>query len=63
MAMVGSYDFFGRRGKGQVNGAIAPRSPGSTLEPFIYALAWEHGLITPESLLHDVPIDYSGYRR
>ena len=61
LAMVGSYDFFDRRGEGQVNGAIAPRSPGSTLKPFIYALALEHGLITPESLLHDVPIDYSGY--
>ncbi|MCH8291528.1 penicillin-binding protein 1C [Candidatus Poribacteria bacterium] len=62
LAMVGSYDFFDRKGEGQVNGAIAPRSPGSTLKPFIYALALDRGLITPERLLHDVPVDYSGYR-
>ena len=61
LAMVGSYGFFDRTGKGQVNGATAPRSPGSALKPFIYALALDRGFITPESPLHDVPVDYSGY--
>ncbi|MCZ6678846.1 MAG: penicillin-binding protein 1C [Candidatus Poribacteria bacterium] len=61
LAMVGSYDFFDRAGAGQVNGAIAPRSPGSALKPFIYALALDRGLTTPERLLNDVPVDYSGY--
>ena len=61
LAMVGSHDFFDREALGQVNGTLAPRSPGSTLKPFVYALAMEQGLITPEILLFDVPITYAGY--
>ena len=61
LAMVGSHDFFDREALGQVNGTLAPRSPGSTLKPFVYALAMEQGLITPETLLFDVPITYAGY--
>ena len=61
LAMVGSHDFFDYASEGQVNGAMAPRSPGSALKPFIYGLALERGLITPESLLHDVPVDYAGF--
>ncbi|MFQ5751123.1 MAG: penicillin-binding protein 1C, partial [bacterium] len=62
LAMVGSNDFFDDKNDGQVNGAMAPRSPGSALKPFIYALGIEHGLIAPQSLLNDVPVEYSGYR-
>ena len=61
LAMVGSHDFFDRSASGQVNGTLAPRSPGSTLKPFVYALGIEQGLITPETLLFDVPVTYSGY--
>ena len=61
LAMVGSHDFFDQDASGQVNGALAPRSPGSALKPFVYALAIEQGLITPETLLFDVPVTYSGY--
>ena len=45
LAMVGSHDFFDQDASGQVNGALAPRSPGSALKPFVYALAMEQGLI------------------
>jgi len=62
LAMVASADFFDNEADGQVNGAMAPRSPGSALKPFAYALAIDRGLISPESLLADVPVDYSGYR-
>ena len=61
LAMVGSHDFFDQSASGQVNGTLAPRSPGSTLKPFVYALAIEQGLITPETLLFDVPVNYAGY--
>ena len=61
LAMVGSHDFFDQGASGQVNGTLAPRSPGSTLKPFVYALAIEQGLITPETLLFDVPVNYAGY--
>ncbi len=47
---------------GQVDGARAPRQAGSTLKPFLYALALERGLLTPASLLDDSPlaIDVAG---
>ena len=61
LAMVGSRDFFDQSASGQINGTLAPRSPGSTLKPFVYALAIEQGLITPETLLFDVPVNYAGY--
>ena len=61
LAMVGSHDFFDREASGQINGTLAPRSPGSALKPFVYALAIEQGLVTPETLLFDVPVTYAGY--
>ncbi|MDE0688586.1 MAG: penicillin-binding protein 1C [Candidatus Poribacteria bacterium] len=61
LAMVGSHDFFDRKALGQINGTLAPRSPGSALKPFAYALAMEEGLITPETLLFDVPVTYADY--
>lgn len=61
LAWVGSNNFFARRDRGQVDGVLAPRSPGSALKPFVYALALDSGEITPASLLNDVPVDYAGY--
>ena len=61
LAMVGSHDFFDRKALGQINGTLAPRSPGSALKPFVYALAMEDGLITPETLLFDVPVTHADY--
>ncbi len=61
IAAVGSADFNSESDQGQVNGFLAPRSPGSALKPFIYALGMERGLITPRHYLEDVPIDFSGY--
>lgn len=57
-AYVGSRDFFDRSIQGQVDGARAHRSPGSTLKPFVYALAMDRGLITETTLLEDVPVQY-----
>lgn len=34
----------------------APRSPGSMLKPFAYALAFESGILTPSSILADTPM-------
>ncbi len=61
LAAVGSAEFFNEQDRGQVNGYLAPRSPGSTLKPFVYALGMEKGLITPEHYLEDVPVVFSGY--
>lgn len=60
-ALVGSPNFFEEAYNGQVNGATARRSPGSTLKPFLYAMAMDAGLVIPDSYLLDVPTDFSGY--
>ena len=60
-ALAGSAGYADSNYQGQVNGATAERSPGSTLKPFLFALAYDRGLIVPESPLLDVPYDYSGY--
>ena len=61
LGLVGSPDFSDERHHGQINGALAGRSPGSALKPFAYALGFEKGLITPASMLDDIPVSYSGY--
>ncbi|MDL2307906.1 penicillin-binding protein 1C, partial [Desulfovibrio sp. OttesenSCG-928-C06] len=60
-ALVGSADFFNPAIEGQVDGTRARRSPGSTLKPFIYALALDQGLIHPRTLLYDTPRSFKGY--
>lgn len=60
-AMVGSANFFNDAIHGQVNGTNALRSPGSTLKPFLYALALDQGLIHPMTVLKDTPKGYGLY--
>ena len=60
-ARVGSANFHDISISGQVDGTRAGRSPGSTLKPFIYALALDAGLIQPQTLLVDAPRRFSGY--
>ncbi len=62
LALAGSHDFFDSTAFGQVNGALSPRSPGSALKPFVYALALGRGVISPRTLLNDVPVEFGGYR-
>ena len=47
---------------GQVNTALAPRPAGSTLKPFLAALAMDRGFVTPETRLWDTPMSVKGYR-
>ena len=61
-AYVGSADFADAATAGQVDGVRAIRSPGSTLKPFLYALALDRGLVTPKLKLPDVPSNFSGFR-
>ncbi len=42
---------------GAINYATTPRSAGSTLKPFIYALGMETGAFSPASVLADVPFN------
>jgi penicillin-binding protein 1C len=60
-AMVGSSNFFEKHYSGQVNNALAKRSPGSALKPFLYAMALDRGLVVPATFMLDIPTDFSGY--
>lgn len=57
LAMVGSADFYNEQISGQVNMAISPRQPGSSIKPFTYLAAFEKGW-TPATLLWDVPSEF-----
>ena len=57
LAMVGSVDFYDEAIDGQVNMAVAPRQPGSTMKPFTYTAAFEKGW-TPATLIWDVPSEF-----
>ena len=46
---------------GFVDMTRALRSPGSTLKPFIYGLAFEQGLVHPDSLINDAPVAFGNY--
>jgi len=60
-ALVGSADFWDKRISGQVNGVFAKRSPGSTLKPFVYALALDQGLVHPRTVLADTPTSFGAF--
>ncbi|NBX18538.1 MAG: penicillin-binding protein 1C [Proteobacteria bacterium] len=60
-AAIGNFDFWDEKHGGQIVGYKVPRSPGSTLKPFLYAMALEKGLALPETLLPDVPMNFAGF--
>src|SRR5690606_12979628 len=61
LARVASADYFDSRRAGQVDMTQALRSPGSALKPFIYGIAFEDGLVHPETLIEDRPVRYGAY--
>ncbi|WP_151087570.1 penicillin-binding protein 1C [Hymenobacter baengnokdamensis] len=61
-AYVGAIDFQDAAALGQVDGVRAVRSPGSTLKPLLYGLALDQGLLTPKTVLPDVPTNFQGFR-
>jgi membrane peptidoglycan carboxypeptidase len=58
LAMVGSADFYDEEIDGQVNMAINPRQPGSSIKPITYLAAFEKGW-TPGTLLWDVHSEFT----
>lgn len=59
-AFVGSADWNNKKW-GKVNMVTTPRQPGSSFKPIYYARALADGVITPATILEDVPTDFGGY--
>lgn len=57
ISWVGSADFMNEATSGQVDGVLSPVQPGSSMKPFLYALALEHGY-TPATILPDTPLEF-----
>ncbi len=62
LASVGSAGYTEDTREGYVDMTRALRSPGSTLKPLVYGLAFADGLAHPETLIDDRPTDFAGYR-
>ncbi|MCT7374382.1 penicillin-binding protein 1C [Chelativorans salis] len=62
LARVGSAGYFNAARAGWIDMSVVQRSPGSTLKPFIYGLAFEEGLVMQETMIEDRPGNFSGYR-
>lgn len=60
-ALVGNFDFWDNAHGGQIVSFDIPRSPGSALKPFIYAMGIDRGLALPGHLVADIPVSYGDY--
>lgn len=58
---VGSADLFNQERFGYIDMAMAIRSPGSTLKPFVYGMALDYGIVHEASLLTDIERNFNGY--
>nr|WP_137701303.1 penicillin-binding protein 1C [Marimonas lutisalis] len=62
LASVGSASYGEASARqGFVDMTKALRSPGSTLKPLIYAMAFDGGLAHPETVIDDRPVAFGGY--
>lgn len=61
LAYVGSAGYLNYQRFGAIDMIQAIRSPGSALKPFIYGLAFDAGLIHPETLIDDRPVRFDDY--
>lgn len=60
-ALVGSADW-NNADWGKVNMVTTARQPGSSFKSIYYSEALAEGVITPATILHDVPTDFGGYK-
>lgn len=60
-ALIGSADWENEEW-GKVNMVTTDRQPGSSFKPIYYAEALAQGVVTPATILEDVPTDFNGYK-
>lgn len=64
LSWAGSNDWFDEEHGGQIDGVLVPNQPGSSMKPFLYALALEpknsdgEPLFTPAQVLPDIPMEF-----
>lgn len=62
LAAVGAPRYSSRDGAlGFIDMTRARRSPGSTLKPLAYGLAFDQGLVHPETVINDAPVTIDRY--
>lgn len=61
LGYVGAADYLDKDRFGSVDMVTAIRSPGSTLKPLIYGLAFDLGLAHPETLIEDRAVRFGTY--
>ncbi len=61
LVSVGSPDYLDTGRQGFVDMTQAVRSPGSTLKPLIYGLAFDAGIAHPETIVTDGPVRFGPY--
>ncbi|MCL2804692.1 MAG: transglycosylase domain-containing protein [Treponema sp.] len=57
LAWAGSADFFNNEAAGQIDGVLALNQPGSSMKPFLYAMALEAGF-NPSDVIADIPMTF-----
>ena len=61
LVRIGAPDYTNSARRGFVDMVTAERSPGSTLKPLVYGLAFDEGLVHPDTLIRDAPVSFGGY--
>jgi penicillin-binding protein 1C len=57
LAWVGSADFYNAEAAGQIDGVLALNQPGSSMKPFLYAMALENGF-NPTDVIADIQMNF-----
>lgn len=58
LAWIGSSNFYDDEVNGQIDGVLSKNHPGSSIKPFLYALALETEQFYPNSILPDIPKEF-----
>ena len=58
ISWIGNGDFFDDNNSGQIDGILVKNQPGSSMKPFLYALAIDRNILGPSTVLADVPSEF-----
>jgi penicillin-binding protein 1C len=58
LCWIGNGNFFDTENSGQIDGVLVNNQPGSSMKPFLYALALDSDFIKPVTVFADVPSEF-----